>query len=206
MDEILTHLDCAYYLNPLDFGLLSPSYPYKILTIRSFLQDLHRYIVAPTKDQLLLHQKAARLLEAKLARIPKRVFMTGLCPIIHEYYTKASILHVHSIPEQYQLEFLLGRYNALVSVDFRTVKTPGADVDIAKAIWYWQIDKSHSFSRNHAVIRYNIMVAVVVGASANPGAYCTGSAQQFLLAFVRAWKEAVSRSSSFTARDAFLKL
>jgi hypothetical protein len=183
-----------------------------ILRISSQLDLSHgTYIAIPimalTKDQLVaLHQNATQLLHTKLARIPKRVFTTGNYPTIHEYYTKASTLNVPSIPEQYQLEYLLGKYNAFATVDFKAIKTPGTDIDIAKAIWYWQTDSSHSFNRLHSVIRHNIIIAVIVGASANPGAYCTGAAQQFLFAFIHAWKESVLGSSSFTARDAFLKL
>jgi hypothetical protein len=163
--------------------------------------------MALTKEQLLaLHQKATRHFEIKLARIPKRLFATGSHLTIHEYYTKASTVHIPSIPEQYQLDYLFDNYNALVAVDYKVIKSPSADIDLAKAIWYWQFDKTHSLSRFHAVIRCNIIAAVIVGASANPDAYCTGSAQQFLVAFVSAWKEATLRSSSFAARDAFLML
>ncbi|KAI4679970.1 uncharacterized protein J4E88_005860 [Alternaria novae-zelandiae] len=163
--------------------------------------------MALTKDQTLeLHRKATRLLEIKLARVPRRIFASGSRPTIHEYYTKAPTIYVPSIPEQYQLEYLLANYNAVLAADFKAIKTPGVDIDAVKAIWYWQIDKSHSFSRYHTVVRYNILTAVVVGASKDLGAYCPGSAQQFIHAFVLAWKEAVSQSTSFTEREAFLKL
>jgi len=154
--------------------------------------------MALEKDQILeLHRKATRLLEIKLARVPRRIFASGSRPTIHEYYVKAPTIYVPSILEQYQLEYFLANYNAVLVADFKAIKTPGVDIDAVKAIWYWQIDKSHPFIRYHAVVRCKILTDIIVGASRNPGAYCPGSAQRFIHTFDLAWKEAVSRSSFF---------
>lgn len=80
------------------------------------------------------------------------------------------------------------------------------DLSLAKAIWHWQLDRHRVFNRHHKRVRWNISLAVIIGASHNPDKYCNGEPQKVAKALVRAWMEASQKKTSFTERETLLNV
>jgi hypothetical protein len=150
--------------------------------------------MASEQQQLLtMHEQAVATLEHKLSLIPDRVFTTGHKPTISDIYlNNREALYMLKIPEHLQLHLVSEHYHEFVAMDFKARKLEHK-MNIALAIWYWQMDENYSFSRTHRQVRYNILMACVVCTSANPLLYVTPAAHNFCIALINAWVWSVSR-------------
>jgi hypothetical protein len=153
-----------------------------------------------------LHYKAVSQLHHKLSRIPERVFPSGRKPTISEIYTNnAEAVHIAGIPEHLQLAFVFEHYELFVAADFKVRKKEG-DMNINMAIWYWQMDETHSLSRKHKQVRYNIMMACIIRASPELGSEVTQEARDFCDALINAWLWSVTRQDEYTMQARFLNI
>ncbi|KAH4113365.1 hypothetical protein HBI65_195790 [Parastagonospora nodorum] len=155
---------------------------------------------------IALHEKAVRLLVHKLKCIPARVFPSGRKPtIIDIYENNVAAFHIPNFPPCYQLDFVLGNYHLFVAADFK-VRNKEGDMNVSLAIWFWQMDEKHSFSRKHKQVRYNILMACILAVSTEPLNYVTEDALEFSSALLDAWLWTVTRQDDTEKPEIFLKL
>ncbi|KAH3970465.1 hypothetical protein HBI56_131080 [Parastagonospora nodorum] len=153
---------------------------------------------------IALHEKAVRLLVHKLKCIPARVFPSGRKPtIIDIYQNNVAAFHIPNFPPCYQLDFVLGNYHLFVAADFKVRKKEG-DMNVSLAIWFWQMDQYHSFSRRHLQVRLNILMACIIGLSTEPHRYVTEDALEFSTALLDAWLWTVTRQDDYEKQEIFL--
>lgn len=146
------------------------------------------------------------MLEYKLAHIPDRVFTNNRKPTISEIYAgNGAAAHMPSIPPNLQLEFVFANYHHFVALKFGARKLEDK-MNIALAIWYWQMDEKHCFSRKHKQVRYNILMACIIGASTQPLCYISKEAEEFSTALIDAWLWSVTRQDEFDKQAEFLHL
>lgn len=153
-----------------------------------------------------LHAKAMAQLEHKLSRIPAGVFHSNRKPTIMDIYTvSAAAIHVTNIPPNLQIDFVFENYTRFASADFKAHKAKGADA-VSLAIWFWQMDPSHSFSRRHTIMRSNILMACIMCMIPEPERFIDAGALQFCTAFFDAWHWTVGRQDDFDKQREFLSL
>jgi hypothetical protein len=135
-----------------------------------------------------LHARAIHQLSRKMSCISAHVFPNGRKPTITDIYTaNESAICIPSIPPELQLPFVLTHYDKL-------------------ALWYWGMDQTHSFSRKHRQMRYNILMACIVRTSPDLSARLPSSALDFVDALINAWIWSVSQQDDFEAQAHFLGL
>jgi hypothetical protein len=153
-----------------------------------------------------LHHKAISQLHHKLSRIPERVFPLGRKPTIMEIYTSnAEAIYIAGIPEHLQLPFIFEHYQLFVAADFKARKKEG-DMNINLAIWYWQMDDAHSFSRKHKQVRYNVLMACIIRADSVLGRKVASPALEFCGALIDAWVWSVTRQDEYVKQAEFLEM
>ncbi|KAH7082678.1 hypothetical protein BKA63DRAFT_549228 [Paraphoma chrysanthemicola] len=163
--------------------------------------------MSSTREQLLeLHHHAVNQLSRKFSKIPKTVFHNNRHPTIHDIYTgNTSAIYVPSIPAHLQLDFVLANFERFAAAKFMVDKKHG-DPIINQAIWYWEMDKTHSFTRRQRQVRFNILMACIVRASTNPLEYVTPAALALSKAFIDAWLYAVTRQDESSKQSEFLDM
>jgi hypothetical protein len=163
--------------------------------------------MAPIPQHLLdMHAHAMSNLERKLALIPARTFPFGRKPTISDVYANnEAALTVPSIPRDFQLQFFFMHYATMASSSFTVSKSSNWE-PINFALWYWNVDQSHSFSSIHRQVRYNILMACIVRASPALSANLPASALTFADALVNAWLWAVTRQSDCSKQEQFLDI
>lgn len=158
------------------------------------------------KELIALHTKAMAQLDHKLSRIPARVFHSDRKPTITDIYAaNAETIAVPSIPPTLQLDFIFENYSRFAAADFKASNAKGTD-DVNLAIWYWQMDQDHSFSRKHRQMRYNILMACIMCVIPEPERHIDASALEFCTAFLDAWLWTVTRQDEFEMQAQFLSL
>jgi hypothetical protein len=163
--------------------------------------------MALTQQQLEeLYFRAVTMLQRKLLKNQPRVFPFGQKPTMSDVLSNnEAAFHLPNIPNQYQLPFIFDNYERFVKAQFRVNKKSG-DMDINEAIFYWQMDGTHSFSRYHKQVSHNIIVACIIRVIPNWADFVTPEAHQFCSALVDAWMEAATHQGGFERQEAFLEL
>jgi hypothetical protein len=153
-----------------------------------------------------LHARAIHQLSRKMSCIPAHVFPNGRKPTITDIYTaNESAICIPSIPPELQLPSVLTHYDKLAAAKFTVDASQGA-TPINLALWYWGMDQTHSFSRKHRQMRYNIVMACIVRTSPDLSAHLPSSALDFADALINAWIWSVSQQDDFEAQAHFLGL
>jgi hypothetical protein len=153
-----------------------------------------------------LHAQAIHQLSRKLSRIPAYIFPSGRKPTISDIYTaNASAIFVPNIPPDLQLPFIFTYYSKLASANFTVSPSLGA-TPINHALWYWALDQTHSFSRKHRQMRYNILMACIVRSSPELSAHLPTPALAFADALINAWLWNVTHQDDFAAQARFLEI
>ncbi|KAL1610177.1 hypothetical protein SLS60_001842 [Paraconiothyrium brasiliense] len=98
------------------------------------------------------------------------------------------------------LFFLFENFGCLASNNFSGHKIEG-HFEITRAIWYWNLDKTHSFSRHHRQVMVNFLVASLVAAEGRR--YDTRGL--FVQRFIEAFINANLRDIDTEEQDDFLK-
>ncbi|KAF2794028.1 hypothetical protein K505DRAFT_198856, partial [Melanomma pulvis-pyrius CBS 109.77] len=131
-----------------------------------------------------LHDKAQSNLDIKLKKVPYRAFLT---PGIAGIYDAKEDTVVERVPGDLQLPFFFSRYNDIARTGFiARVDTP--DFDICRAIWYYQMDKKHTFDIYYCQARFNLLVAVLAKAMSDKSIrICAPEALRFAEAYIDAW-------------------
>jgi len=151
------------------------------------------------------HTKATANLAAKLSRVR----VGGLIrPSIDDIYGTSSLTRVPTIPPDLPLSFVFTNHNSLYALKLCIPSgvTTRADFDMLRALWYWRICPSHTFSMLERGPRYNVVLMVLVLARPDLQVLCKPGALEFIRAFVAAWLECQWRPLIFTAREAFLRI
>lgn len=100
-----------------------------------------------TPSQLeTLYYQIITMLDRKRSKIPARIFESGREPTISDILTgNESALELRFIPPELQLPFVFDYYQHFVNSHFRVNKKAGHGA-INKAIFYWQMDDTHSLT------------------------------------------------------------
>ncbi|KAF1848816.1 uncharacterized protein K460DRAFT_404083 [Cucurbitaria berberidis CBS 394.84] len=165
-------------------------------------------IASRSSDELeVLHSKAQLHFRIKLEKVKKR----NPCPdiTIYEFYFDREKSSVKNVPHDLQLEFYFANYNAFTESGFQPQRD--RNFDIVRAIWYYNLDHRHSFSRHFQGIRYNIILMVFLWAgrileSGTVDGICDDECGTFWYTYICAWMESLDNPTEFTKRDAFINV
>ncbi|KAF2027302.1 hypothetical protein EK21DRAFT_24818, partial [Setomelanomma holmii] len=125
--------------------------------------------------------------------IQPRIFDSGHFPTITQYYMQdRSAVHVEHIQGNIQLPFILSHYNDIAKAGFRARKKE-QDMNVTLAIWYWGVDKTHSFARRHQIVRFNVICALILKGFSDPTAFCARETGSFRESFLYAFFEHARR-------------
>ncbi|KAF2445022.1 hypothetical protein P171DRAFT_443935 [Karstenula rhodostoma CBS 690.94] len=108
-----------------------------------------------------LHQKLVVMFTKKLAPIPKLSFMGERKPTLDDYYKLNDACFPARIPMSVSLPYCFDNYNLFASNEFSGCKFEGR-FDIARATWFWSLDKTHTFSRQSSQALVNFLLAAIV--------------------------------------------
>ncbi len=129
---------------------------------------------------MALHKAAEHNLAIKTSKIPREIM---LLPSLHSIYFHPEEAVVPQVPPHFQLAAYFTLYNDIAKANFLADKS--LSVEINEAIWFYGLDKAHSFSRFFDQIRYNIILMAFVWASNFDPRYCKEGCKEFVKAFLR---------------------
>jgi len=125
-----------------------------------------------------------------------RFQLASSCPIASPQsptpHGQQAAFYIENIPPELQLSFIFANYERFVKTKFRVNKKNGDPV-INRAIMYSQIDYTHSFSRHHKQVSFNIVTACIIRAHPRWDRYVIKEAHQFCSALISAWIGTVTR-------------
>ena len=154
-----------------------------------------------------MHIKAQQYLEVKVSRVPKRVLpQQDIFTIYH------NPPYLKNIPPDLQLPFLFLKYDDFKQANFQARRKANQDYNITRAIFYYEMDPYHSFTRRHKQVRYNLILIVLTFAAPNTYDYIPvpdtdeGIHQlaTFRTSFLWAWAESLRSKGDFQYREEFL--
>ncbi|KAF2133769.1 hypothetical protein P153DRAFT_380950 [Dothidotthia symphoricarpi CBS 119687] len=151
------------------------------------------------QELLRLHQKATMLLEHKLKKIPARVWASGRHPTISDIYERPNELVIEEINPQTQLAFIFENFDKFAAAGFRA-RRHEQDMLVTVAIFYWQMDPTHSFSHRHKEVRWNVLLALIK-LNAPDSDTLGDELTHYLNSFIDAWMDACFRVEWGTAED-----
>jgi hypothetical protein len=152
-----------------------------------------------------LHIKAQANLVEKLAILhPRAMPNKPSIEIIYVHHDRPT--YAWNIPHNLQLPFVFAQYNKIINANRTARKDAMQSSDVSRAIWYWGIDPTHSFFKDHESIRYNIILMTLVSMSTDPNKHTTPEAQKFAWAFIMAWVEQLDYEGKFSYRDHFIDM
>lgn len=134
-----------------------------------------------------LYETASELFTIKLDRV-KNTF-PGLNVTLKIFLLHFNIIKL-TIPSYIALPFFLTNYDTIAADNF--LAHPDKPFETCRAIWYYNIDRLHSFSRFYDNIRYNVILMVILWAgriikSESVDALCDANAGNFWYTYVLAW-------------------
>ncbi|KAF2020303.1 hypothetical protein BU24DRAFT_459894 [Aaosphaeria arxii CBS 175.79] len=157
------------------------------------------------EDMLANHRLAKKNLKFIVAKIPAKAFKQGRKPSIWDIYTSSPRVIAYCCPTRLDLRFVFSCYDQLSDLWF--IAKPGQDVDVNRAIWYWGMDKSHSFLAENRGIYYNLLVMVFTIAHSRAGyptPWIAPGTEPFVNQFVEAWVAYVIPGENFSKPEEFL--
>jgi hypothetical protein len=96
------------------------------------------------------------------------------------------------------LAFIFANYNDITSTGFRARKLEQM-MNITMAIFYWQMDKQHSYSTQYRDIRFNVLLATLELSVPNAEAKFNKEKKEdiyrFLDLFLKGWMDAALRKN-----------
>lgn len=158
-----------------------------------------------------LHWKAQANLVEKLSILHPRTMPLNpsLSTIYNESNTnidKDSTTYTRNIPHNLQLPFIFTNYNNIINANRTALKSSVQSLDVSRAIWYWGIDPTQSFFKDHEQIHYNIILMILVIISAATNEHTKTEGRRFAWAFIMAWVELLDNDDSFRHRDQFISI
>jgi len=162
-----------------------------------FNYDLHMEVQANLVEKLSILHPRAMSLKPSLSAIYAE---SNTC------IEKNHATYARNIPYILQLPFIFAHYNDIVHANRTALKSSVQSTNVSRAIWYWGIDPTHSFFKDHEQIRYNIILMTLVSMSADPNEYTTIEGQHFAWVFIMAWVEQLENKGNFTYRDHFIDI
>lgn len=155
-----------------------------------------------TVGAVALPHAAAHNFAIKTFKIPKEVI---LLPSLRSIYFHPDEVLVPNAPPNLQTFVYFAIYNEIATANFFADK--GLPVEINRAIWFYGLDKRHSFSRFFDQIRYNVILMAFVWASDFDLRYCKEGCKRFVKAFLRAsvTPDSTACGSSVSSRSLRLK-
>jgi hypothetical protein len=158
-----------------------------------------------------LHLKAQANLVKKLSilhpqAMPLKPLLSTIYNESNKYIDKDSATYAQNIPHNLQLPFIFTYYNNIINANRTALKSSVQSPDVSRAIWYWGIDPTHSFFKDHEQIRYNIILLILAIILTGRSEYTTTEGRQFGWAFFMAWVELLENDDIFTNRDEFIDM
>ena len=158
-----------------------------------------------------LHLKAQANIAEKLSILHPRAMplKPSLSTIYDESNTcidKDSATYAQNIPHNLQLPFFFTYYNSIINANRTALKSSVQSLDVSRAIWYWGIDPTHSFFKDHEQIHYNIILMILAVMSGSKNEYTTTEGRRFGWAFIMSWVELLDNDDSFRHRDQFINI
>jgi hypothetical protein len=158
-----------------------------------------------------LHLKAQANLVEKLSilhprAMPLKPSLSTIYDESNKYIDKDSATYAQNIPHTLQLPFIFTHYNDIINTNRKALKSSVQSPDVSRAIWYWGIDPTHSFFKDHEQMRYNIILIILAIILTRRNEYITTEGRRFGWAFFMAWVELLENDDSFTSRDEFIDM
>ncbi|KAH6870780.1 hypothetical protein BKA58DRAFT_469763 [Alternaria rosae] len=153
-----------------------------------------------------LHRDAEEKLATKTYKVNRSI---TLLPSLHSIYFHPNEAVVPQAPLDLQLASFFILYNDIAMANFLADKSLPPMVN--RAIFFYGLDKGHSFSRFFDQIRFNILLMAFAWASNFNPKYCKEGYEEFVKYFLRAWIESLvfkydPSQNNFTQREAFIAL
>ncbi|KAJ4350458.1 uncharacterized protein N0V89_009079 [Didymosphaeria variabile] len=155
--------------------------------------------VTPTDEAIQYHYKLAAMLVKKLALVPKHTFYAECKPTIDDIYKLTKSCYPNQIPRSVGLFYLFQNFGYLASNNFSGCKLEGG-FNVSRMVWYWNLDKTHSFSRHHHQVLANFLVASLVAAEGEN----YDAKGMFVQLFIEAFITANLRDTDHEEQDEFL--
>ncbi|KAI4712586.1 hypothetical protein J4E89_002854 [Alternaria sp. Ai002NY15] len=153
-----------------------------------------------------LHRDAEEKLATKTYKVNKGIV---LLPSLYSIYFHPDEAVVPQAPPFLQLTTFFLLYNDIAKANFLADKS--LPLIVNQAIFFYGLDKGHSFSRFYDQIRFNILLMAFAWASGFDPKYCKEGCEEFVKVFLRAWIESLvfkydPLQNNFTQREAFVAL
>jgi hypothetical protein len=127
-----------------------------------------------------MHRAAEDNLAIKTFKVHKEVI---LLPSLHSIYFHPNEAVIPQVPHNLQLTMYFALYNDIAKANFIAGKSLPPIIN--QMIWFYGLDKAHSFSRFFDQVRYNILLMAFVRASKFDSRYCQEGCKEFVKAFFR---------------------
>jgi len=127
-----------------------------------------------------LHRDAEEKLATKTYKVNKGIV---LLPSLYSIYFHPDEAVVPQAPPFLQLTTFFLLYNDIAKVNFLADKS--LPLIVNQAIFFYGLDKGHSFSRFYDQIRFNILLMAFAWASGFDPKYCKEGCEEFVKVFLR---------------------
>jgi hypothetical protein len=155
--------------------------------------------MASAEELLGAHDKAQAHLEVKMRPVFIHTLARKKHPTIIDIYEGNDNLFTRGVPHHLSCPFIFSNYNSLAAMGFRA-DAPTDNPALVKAIWYWGMDRDHSFNFQWRSVRINLILATFVLANHQKGLPTSGwvsdDALPFVMQFYQAWCATLLRGSS----------
>lgn len=168
--------------------------------------DGHMDIDEDQTDEMKRDENCRKMYAIKTAKIGRWLYV----PSIKEIYRNPDGCHITAVPDDIQLPQFFAQYNAVAKQNF-TVQEEEPNQQSNRVIWYYGLDKNHSFSRFFMPVRHNLLLMAFAMASNFDEEYCEPGCKDFVTHFFWAWAEGLvdgrdQEKNYFYRREEFLAL
>jgi hypothetical protein len=162
-----------------------------------------------------LHERAKTNLAIKTAKLSPFVLAKRTIPNILDIYTNRTKTETDGIPAEFPLAYFFKQYHRMFRLGFHITPIAGGNFDMLRAMWYYGVDDTHSFTSRHLQVRLNIILMVFVMALDKANApvqdFVDPACVPLITQFLRAWLSGVlpppaGQVRTFTEQEKFLQL